>query len=71
METKSKCNFSIMEQKELSKLINDETMVIKPADKGEVVVILSTGNYQGMIMKQLLDESIYKKLDFCIDSKTK
>ena len=46
-------------------------MVIKPADKGEVVVILSTGNYQGMIMKQLLDESIYKKLDFCIDSKTK
>ena len=71
METKSKCNFSIMEQKELSKLINDETMVIKPADKGEVVVILSTGNHQGMIMKQLLDESIYKKLDFCIDSKTK
>ena len=46
-------------------------MVIKPADKGEVVVILSTGNYQGMIMKQLLDESIYKKLDLCIDSKTK
>ena len=71
METKSKCNFSIMEQKELSKLINDETMVIKPADKGEVVVILSTGNHQGMIMKQLLDESIYKKLDLCIDSKTK
>ena len=71
METKSNSNFSIMEQKELSKLINDETMVIKPADKGEVVVILSTGNYQGMIMKQLLDESIYKKLDLCIDSKTK
>ena len=59
METKSKYNFSIME------------LLIKPADKGEVVVILSTGNHQGMIMKQLLDESIYKKLDFCIDSKTK
>ena len=71
METKSNSNFSIMEQKELSKLINDETMVIKPADKGGVVVILSTGNHQGMIMKQVLDESIYKKLDFCIESKTK
>ena len=71
METNSKCNFPITEQKELSKLINDETMVIKPADKGGVVVILSTGNHQGMIMKQLLDESIYKKLDFCIESKTK
>ena len=68
MVTKSKCDFSIMEQKELSKLINDETMVIKPADKGEVAVILSIGNHQGMIMKQLLDKSIYKKLDFCIDS---
>ena len=71
METNSKCNFPITEQKELSKLINDKTMVIKPADKGEVVVILSTGNHQGMIMKQVLDESIYKKLDFCIESKTK
>ena len=60
-----------MKQKELSKLINDETMVIKPADKGEVVVILLIGNHQGMVMKQLLDESIYKKLDFCIGCKTK
>ena len=33
-----------MEQKELSKLNNDETIVIKPADKGGVVVIFSTGH---------------------------
>ena len=31
-----------MEQKELSKLSNDETIVIKPADKGGAAVILST-----------------------------
>ena len=45
METKSKSNLCNMEQKELSKLSNDETIVIKPADKGGAVVILSTGHY--------------------------
>ena len=30
METKSNSNLSIMEQKELSKLTNDEKIVIKP-----------------------------------------
>ena len=34
MEAKSKSNLSNMEQKELSKLNNNETTVIKPADKG-------------------------------------
>ena len=58
-----------MEQKELSKLSNDETIVIKPADKGGPVVILSMGHYQGTIMQHLLDENTYKKLDPCIDSK--
>ena len=38
METKSKRNLSNMEQKELSKLSNDETIVIKPADKEGAVV---------------------------------
>ena len=41
METKSRSNLSNMEQKELPKLRNDETIAIKPADKGEAVVILS------------------------------
>ena len=45
METKkSKCILSSMEKKEISKLRNDETTVIKPA------VILSTGHYKWMIM---------------------
>ena len=34
-----------MKQKELSKLTNDENIVIKPADKGRAVVIFSTGHY--------------------------
>ena len=52
-----------MEQKELSKLSNDETIVIKPADKWGAVVILSTGHYQSMLMQHILDENTYKKLD--------
>ena len=61
METKSKSNLSNMEQKELSKLTDHETIVIKPADKGGTVVTLSTGHYQRMIMQHLLDEITYKK----------
>ena len=70
METKSKSNLSYMKQKELSKLSNNETIVIKPAEKGGAVVILSTGHFQSMIMQHLSDENTYKKLDSCTDSKT-
>ena len=69
METKSKSNLSNMEQKDFLKLSNDETIVIKPADKGGAVVILSTGHYQSMIMQHLSDENTNKKLDSRIDSK--
>ena len=69
METKSKSNPSNMEQKELSQLSNDETIVIEPADKGGAVVILSTCHHQSMIMQHLLDENSYKKLDSYIDNK--
>ena len=50
-----------MEQKELSKLINDETTVIRPTNKWGAVVVLATGQYQSMIMQHLLDENTKKK----------
>ena len=53
IETKSKRNLSNMKQKELSKLTNDENIVIKPADKGRAAMIFSTGHYQKMIMQHL------------------
>ena len=59
MKTKFKSNLSYMEQK----LSNDETIVIKPAEKVGAVVILSTGHYQGMIMQHLSDGNKYQKLD--------
>ena len=60
MKTKFKSNRSYVEQKELSKLSNDETIVIKPAEKVGAVVILSIGHYQGMIMQHQSDENTYK-----------
>ena len=57
METKSRSNLSNMKQKELSKLSNDETIVIKPADKRRAVVILSTSHNQSMIIQHLSDEN--------------
>ena len=69
MEAKSKSNFSNMEQKELSKLINDKTIAVKPANKEEAVVILSTGHYQSMIIHLLLDQKKYKNPESCIANK--
>ena len=59
METKSKTNLSNVEQKELSKWRNDETIVIKP-------LVIS----KAMIMQHLLNENTYKKLDCCFDIET-
>ena len=42
---------------------NDETIVIKSADNRGVVVIVSTGHCQSMIMQNQLDKNINIKLD--------
>ena len=69
MDISSKNNLSETEQSELSKLINSKAIIIKPADKGSAVVVLSTEHYQTMIMQHLDDASPYKKLDLNIDMK--
>ena len=67
MEAKSNSNLSIMEQKELSKLTNDESIVIKPLGTGGAVVVLLKAQYQSMIMQHLSDENTYNKLYSCIN----
>ena len=69
MDIFSKNNLSKMEQSELSKLINDKTIILKPADKRGAVVVISTEHYKTMIMQQLDYASTYKKLDLNIDMK--
>ena len=53
----------------MPKLINDKIIIIKPADKGDTVVLLSTEYYKTMIMQHLDHASTYKKLDLNIDMK--
>ena len=67
IEHNSKTNLSNKEQQELSKLINDEEIIIKRADKGGAVVILSKSHYQQMILEHLNDKSTYQKLDKNMD----
>ena len=69
VEKKSKSNLSDMKQKELSKIINDETTVIKPTNKGGAVVVLGTGQYQNMINQHLLDENTKKITDSYFENK--
>lgn len=62
LETKSVSNPYIKEQKEFSKLRNDEAMVIKPKDKGAAVVFIAISHYQSKIMQHLLGQNTDKKI---------
>lgn len=56
-------NLSLEEVKALRELKNAKHIVIKPADKGATVVILSREQYILEVEKQLSDTNYYKKLD--------
>ena len=51
-----------MEQSELPKFINYRTIIIKPANKGVAVAVLSTTHYKAMTIQDLDDANTYKKL---------
>ena len=46
----------------LNSLIQDKEIIIKKADKGGAVVIMTSKHYEKMIYLQLHDEQTYKKL---------
>ena len=58
MKTKTKQNFK-GEWFSLKSLMNNKDLVIKKADKGGVVVVMSSHHYETMVYKQLKDESTY------------
>lgn len=60
---KEKYNLSVQEVKALRELKNAKHIVIKPADKGSAVVILSREQYISEAERQLNDTVYYKKLD--------
>lgn len=55
-------NLSVQEVKALRELMGNKTIVIKPADKGSAVVILSREQYVTEVKRQLSDSIYYKKL---------
>lgn len=69
LETKSISNPYIKEQKEFSKLRDDEAMVTKPTDRGAAVVFIATIHYQSKIMQHLLGQNTDKKNNSCISNK--
>lgn len=58
-----KQNISLAEVKALRDLQHSKHIVIKPADKGSAVVILSREQYIYEVKRQLQDTTYYKKLD--------
>ena len=64
-----KDNLSKGERRALMDLKNDKSLVIKKADKGNVLVVLEKTFYKNQILSILNDINIYKKHDKNIDSK--
>ena len=62
-----KSNFSPKEWTELRNLMNQLDIVIKEADKGGAVTVLSKNHYRVMTYKDLGNQNKYQKLDKNLD----
>lgn len=60
---KENFNLTLQEVRALRELKNAKHIVIKPADKGATVVVLSREQYNLEVLRQLNDTNYYKKLD--------
>lgn len=67
---KTKFNLSREETTALESLANDESIVIKEADKGGAVVIMDSGFYKDHIMKMLSNVDYYQEIPTNDDKKT-
>ena len=56
-------NLSVEERKALNDLMQDRSIIIKPADKGSAIVIWDRDDYIKECNTQLNDENVYKKID--------
>lgn len=62
-KSKIRRNITFSEQKSMSELAKDETIIIKQADKGGATVIMDRKLYQEQIEKMLHNNEYYKELD--------
>ena len=66
-KSNKKSNFSPKEWTELRNLMNQPDIVIKEADKGGAVTVLSKNHYRAMIYEHLSNQNTYRKLDKNLD----
>ncbi len=64
-----KSNISYREQKALQNLMNDDTIIIKEADKGGAIVIMDKEFYRQKILELLNDPENYQKISANKDKK--
>ena len=60
---KTKPNLTKMENEAIKYLANDNSIVIKEADKGGATIIMDQANYKNMVEDILTDTNFYEKLD--------
>ena len=66
-KSNKKSNFLPKEWAELRNLMNQLDIVIKEADKGGAVTVLSKNHYRAMIYEHLSNQNTYQKLDKNLD----
>ena len=67
--TKNKSNISKNEWEAIKSLKENDSIVIKEADKGGAVVVMNKTHYYSMVVKILQDEVTYKKTNEYCDKK--
>jgi len=58
-----KINITKQENKAMKDLLEDNSLIIRPSDKGSGIVVLDTEKYRDDIEKDLLDASTYKQIN--------
>ena len=59
----NKYNISLAERNAIKSLANDQSIIIKEADKGGAVVIMDMEHYKEIVENMLSDKKYYEKLD--------
>ena len=62
--SKTYCNQTLQEKSALNNLKKNQSIVIKPCDKGEVICIMNTKDYLTKIPTHLQDRNTYKPLKY-------
>ena len=63
LENPRRSNITHLEKEALTSLTNNDTIVIKPADKGGAIVVMNRKDYIAEGLRQLDDKKFYQRLE--------